>query len=78
MLAGRVADTGTDSFLASLEALGHTVLLALPVPLLLHVGGRVLQSSSDPFLVDAGEALGWVAAVSGLFELIRQWLRKAG
>ena len=78
VLAGRVADTGTDSFLASLEALGHTVLLALPVPLLLHVGGRVLQSSSDPFLVDAGEALGWVAAVSGLFELIRQWLRKDG
>ena len=46
VLAGRVADTGTDSFLASLEALGHTVLLAAPIPLLLNVGGRVLQSSS--------------------------------
>ena len=78
VLAGRVTGPGTDSFLASLEAVGHTVLLALPVPLVLHVAGRVLQSSSDPFLVDAGEALGWVAAVSGLFELIRQWLREGG
>ena len=78
MLAGRVESPDSDSFLATLEALGHTVLLASPIPLLLHAGGRVLQSSSDPFLADAGAALGWVAAVSGLFELIRQWLRPSG
>ncbi len=78
VLASRVAESETDSFLASLEALGHTVLLAAPVPLILHMGGQVLAAASDPFLVDAGEALKWVAVVSGLFELTRQWLRPDG
>jgi potassium efflux system protein len=78
LLADRVVDRENDSLGASLEALLHTVLLALPLPLALYLAGRVLADSNDSFLVDAGNALRWVAGVSGLFALARQWLRPRG
>jgi potassium efflux system protein len=78
LLADRVADTENDSFGASLEAVLHTLLLALPLPLALYLTGRVLADSNDSFLMDAGNALRWVAGVGGLFALARQWLRPRG
>jgi potassium efflux system protein len=78
LLADRVADTENDSLGASLEAVLHTLLLALPLPLALYFTGRVLADSNDFFLVDAGNALRWVAGVGGLFALARQWLRPRG
>ncbi len=68
-LADQVVNPESNSFGASLEALLHTLLLALPLPLALYLMGRVLAASDDSFLVDGGDALRWVAGVNGLLEL---------
>ncbi|MCH8017646.1 MAG: hypothetical protein IH917_13595, partial [Acidobacteria bacterium] len=78
LLADRVGNPESDSFGASLEAVVHTLFLALPLPLALYLMGRVLAASDDSFLVDAGDALRWVAGVTGLLELARHWLRPRG
>ena len=57
LLADQVVNPENDSFVASLEALLHTLLLALPLPLALYLLGRVLAGSDASFLVDGGGAL---------------------
>ena len=78
LLGDRVLKPASDSFGASLEAVLYTFLLALPLPLALYLMGRILGGSDDSFLVNAGDALRWVAGVNGLFELARLWLRPRG
>ena len=78
VLAGRVGNPESDSFVASLEALLHTILLAAPLPLGLYLASRMLASSDHSFLVNAGDSLKWVAIVHGLLEVTRQWLRPKG
>ncbi len=79
VLAGRAGTPEKESFWASAEALVHTLLLAAPFPMVLYFSGRLLvRTNRSPFLVDAGEALLWIAALVALFELARQWLRPNG
>ncbi len=78
LLADRVGNPESNSFGDSLEAVVHTLFLALPLPLALYLMGRVLAASDDSFLVDGGDALRWVAGVTGLLELARHWLRPRG
>jgi len=78
LLADRVANPESNSFGASLGTVVHTLLMALPLPLALYVTGRMLAGADHSFLVNAGNALRWVAGVSGLLELAKHWLRRRG
>jgi potassium efflux system protein len=79
VLAERVTGAAGDSFWASLETLLYTILLAAPIPLAILAAGRILlRSDYTPFLSATGQALVYVACLSGLFELARQWLRPKG
>jgi len=62
LLADRVVNPENHSFRSSLEAVVHTLLLALPLPLALYLIGRVLAGSdplSSPFICCPSLGLFW-------------------
>ena len=78
VLAERVRTPGESSIWTTLEAVVHTLLLALPLPLALREGGLLLFDEPGRFTSSLGVALFYLSHAAGPFEATRQLLRPDG
>jgi potassium efflux system protein len=73
VLAKRVSSPVTDSFLATLESLAYTLILAAPLPLIFYsISGLLSESASSPFLYSAAGSMAHIAWIVALLEVTRQ------
>jgi potassium efflux system protein len=78
-IAERMQTSDSNTYGATLEAFLYTILLAVPLPLALYIGSRILlEADTSVYLFAAGEAMALLASIAALMTLSRQVLAPNG